>query len=69
MMVPMLTWMTIFLKGTRTLSTGPIPDEMLKAPAVLLGHNLLQGSIPEHLLDGQDSVQKWVGVSISVSTF
>eukprot|EP00971_Amphidinium_carterae_P021449 423111-Amphidinium_carterae.1 len=50
------------------LSTGPIPAS-LQAAAVLLSHNLLQGSIPQHLLDGGDPLQKWVAVSTSVSRF
>eukprot|EP00971_Amphidinium_carterae_P059557 1177757-Amphidinium_carterae.1 len=41
------------------LSTGPMPGS-LEATAVLLGHNLFEGSIPEHLLDGRDPLQKWV---------
>eukprot|EP00971_Amphidinium_carterae_P016219 319689-Amphidinium_carterae.2 len=48
------------------LSTGPIPAS-LEAPAVLLSHNLLQGSIPQHLLEGQDRLEKWVTASTSVS--
>eukprot|EP00971_Amphidinium_carterae_P230149 4567820-Amphidinium_carterae.1 len=49
-----------------TWMSGPIPAS-LESPAVLLSHNLLQGSIPEHLLYGWDRLQKWVAVSTSVS--
>eukprot|EP00971_Amphidinium_carterae_P077999 1543279-Amphidinium_carterae.1 len=47
----------------RSCSVSPIPGS-LKATAVGLGHNLLEGSIPEPLLDGRDPgwdpLQKWV---------
>eukprot|EP00971_Amphidinium_carterae_P224217 4448547-Amphidinium_carterae.1 len=48
----------------RTL--GPIPGS-LDAPAVLLSHNLLEGSIPRHLLDGRDALEKWVAARTSES--
>eukprot|EP00971_Amphidinium_carterae_P172539 3420212-Amphidinium_carterae.1 len=41
------------------LPKGAIP-ETRKAPIVLLGHNRLEGSIPEHLLDSRDPLQKWL---------
>eukprot|EP00971_Amphidinium_carterae_P144968 2872327-Amphidinium_carterae.1 len=50
-----------------SLSTGPIPGS-LEAPAVLLSDNLLEGAIPEHLLDGRDPLEKWVAARTSVST-
>eukprot|EP00971_Amphidinium_carterae_P012810 252560-Amphidinium_carterae.1 len=58
-----------FLGNIDSLSTGPIPA-LPEAPHVLLSHNLLQGSIPQRLLDGRvlrGGREKWVAASISVS--
>eukprot|EP00971_Amphidinium_carterae_P283885 5636238-Amphidinium_carterae.1 len=41
------------------LLTGAIPPS-LDAQVVMLGHNLLAGSIPERLLGGRERPQKWV---------
>eukprot|EP00971_Amphidinium_carterae_P268059 5318093-Amphidinium_carterae.1 len=55
---------TVELGELPSLSTGPIPGS-LEAPIVLLSHNLLEGSIPRHLLDGRDPVEKWVAARTS----
>eukprot|EP00971_Amphidinium_carterae_P217559 4318979-Amphidinium_carterae.1 len=50
------------------LATGPIPGT-LEAPGVVLGHNLLEGAIPQRLLHGRDALEKWVAARASESKF
>eukprot|EP00971_Amphidinium_carterae_P095871 1897348-Amphidinium_carterae.4 len=51
-----------------SLSKGPIPGS-LEISALCLSHNLLEGSIPQHLLDGRVPGEKWVAARTSESMF
>eukprot|EP00971_Amphidinium_carterae_P169107 3350030-Amphidinium_carterae.2 len=61
-----LSFLEVWVFLLPCLSTGPILGS-LHALAVLLSHNLLQGSIPQHVFDGWDPMEKWVAARTSVS--
>eukprot|EP00971_Amphidinium_carterae_P264630 5249434-Amphidinium_carterae.1 len=64
-----ICWMSVFVKSIGYMtanSRGPIPPSLM-ADAVLLSHNLLQGTLPQHLLDAKDPLEKWVAANTSVS--